>query len=125
MKILVIDDEKNIRRTLTDILEDEGYTVLDASSGEEGLQVLARENIDLLLLDVKLPGMDGIEVLKKVRKDFPSLDVIMISGHSMIKTAVQAVQMGAYNFLEKPPQHHFQTFGNAIKIKFVFFIELM
>jgi len=101
MKILVIDDEKNIRRTLTDILEDEGYNVLSASSGEEGLQVLARENIDLLLLDVKLPGMDGIEVLKKVRKDFPSLDVIMISGHSTIKTAVQAVQMGAYNFLEK------------------------
>ncbi len=106
MKILVIDDEKNIRRTLTDILEDEGYTVLDASSGEEGLQVLARENIDLLLLDVKLPGMDGIEVLKKVRKDFPSMDVIMISGHSTIKTAVQAVQMGAYNFLEKPLSLH-------------------
>jgi len=106
MNILVIDDEKNIRRTLTDILEDEGYTVLDASSGEEGLQVLARENIDLLLLDVKLPGMDGIEVLKKVRKDFPSLDVIMISGHSTIKTAVQAVQMGAYNFFEKPLSLH-------------------
>jgi len=106
MKILVIDDEKNIRRTLTDILEDEGYNVLSASSGEEGLQVLARENIDLLLLDVKLPGMDGIEVLKKVRKDFPSLDVIMISGHSTIKTAVQAVQMGAYNFLEKPLSLH-------------------
>ncbi len=106
MKILVIDDEKNIRRTLTDILEDEGYTVLVAPSGEEGLQILAREIIDLLLLDVKLPGMDGIEVLKKVRKNFPSLDVIMISGHSTIKTAVQAVQMGAYNFLEKPLSLH-------------------
>lgn len=106
MKILVVDDEKNIRKTLTDILEDEGYTVLSATSGEEGLQILEQDNIDLMLLDVKLPGMDGIEILKQVRKDFPNLDVIMISGHSTIKTAVQAVQMGAYNFLEKPLSLH-------------------
>jgi len=106
MKILVVDDEKNIRKILTDILEDEGYTVLSATSGEEGLQILEQDNIDLMLLDVKLPGMDGIEILKQVRKDFPNLDVIMISGHSTIKTAVQAVQMGAYNFLEKPLSLH-------------------
>ena len=106
MKILAVDDEKNIRKTLTDILEDEGYFVLSAESGEEGLQLLQQESIDLMLLDVKLPGMDGIEVLKQVRKDYPNLDVIMISGHSTIKTAVQAVQMGAYNFLEKPLSLH-------------------
>ncbi len=106
MKILVVDDEKNIRKTLTDILEDEGYNVLSATSGEEGLQLLEQNPVDLMLLDVKLPGMDGIEVLKQVRKLYPALDVIMISGHSTIKTAVQAVQMGAYNFLEKPLSLH-------------------
>ena len=106
MKILVVDDEKNIRRTLTSILEDEGYKVISTENGEEALEILLNEIIDLVFLDVKLPGMDGIEILKRVRKDYPNLDVIMISGHSTIKTAVQAVKLGAYDFLEKPLSLH-------------------
>ncbi len=102
MNILVVDDEKNIRRTLSNILEDEHYQVITAESGEIALNILSNEIIDLMLLDVKLPGMDGIEVLKKIKKNYPNLDVIMISGHSTIKIAVQAVKIGAYDFLEKP-----------------------
>ena len=106
MKILIVDDEKNIRRTLSNILEDEHYKVITTESGENALNILSNEIIDLMLLDVKLPGMDGIEVLKLIKKDFPGIDVIMISGHSTIKTAVQAVKMGAYDFLEKPLSLH-------------------
>ena len=106
MKILIVDDEKNIRRTLSNILEDEHYKVITTESGENALNILSNEIIDLMLLDVKLPGMDGIEVLKLIKKDFPGIDVIMISGHSTIKIAVQAVKIGAYDFLEKPLSLH-------------------
>lgn len=100
--ILVIDDEKNIRLTLRDILEDEGHSVLEAGSGEEGLDVLKKDVADLILLDVQLPGMNGIETLKQIRKLDDSLDVIMISGHATVGIAVDALRIGAYDFLEKP-----------------------
>lgn len=106
MNILIVDDEKNIRRTLTDILQDEGYNVTTSESGEEALNLLSNNFFDLIFLDVKLPGIDGIEVLKRVKKDYTGLDVIVISGHSTIKIAVQAVKMGAYDFLEKPLSLH-------------------
>ncbi|MCK4339000.1 MAG: sigma-54-dependent Fis family transcriptional regulator [Candidatus Cloacimonetes bacterium] len=106
MNILVVDDEKNIRRTLRDILQDEGYNVTASESGEEALNLLSDNFFDLIFLDVKLPGIDGIEVLKRVKKDYMGLDVIVISGHSTIKIAVQAVKMGAYDFLEKPLSLH-------------------
>ena len=106
MNILVVDDEKNIRRTLRDILQDEGYNVTASESGEEALNLLSNNFFDLIFLDVKLPGIDGIEVLKRVKKDYMGLDVIVISGHSTIKIAVQAVKMGAYDFLEKPLSLH-------------------
>lgn len=102
IKILVIDDEKNIRLTLRDILEDDGHHVLDAETGEAGLELLKRENVDLILLDVRLPGMDGIEVLKAIREIDEELDVIMISGNATVGTAVDALRIGAYDFLEKP-----------------------
>ena len=102
MRVLIIDDEKNIRISLSSILEDEGYEVLSAESGEEGLQLLTDNQIDLILLDVKLPGIDGIQVLEKVLENYPEMDVIMISGHSDISIAVKAVKMGAYDFMEKP-----------------------
>ncbi len=102
IKILVIDDEKNIRLTLRDILEDDGHNVIEAGSGEDGLELLKNENVDLVLLDVRLPGMDGIEVLKGIRKLDETLDVIMISGHATVGTAVDALRIGAYDFLEKP-----------------------
>jgi len=102
MIILIVDDEQNIRATLKDILEDEGFDTFTASNGDKALKTLAKEVIDLVILDVKLPGMDGIEVFKKVRQSYQDLDVLMISGHSGIETAVQAVKLGAYDFLEKP-----------------------
>jgi len=102
IKILIIDDEKNIRLTLRDILEDDGHQVFDAESGEAGLKLLKTANVDLVLLDVRLPGMDGVAVLKAIRKFDPDLDVIMISGHATVGTAVDALRVGAYDFLEKP-----------------------
>ncbi len=102
MRILIVDDEKNICTSLTNILKDEGYTVFVSNSGEKALQILKGEVIDLIFLDVRLPGIDGIDVLENVKKSCPETDVIMISGHGDIETAVKAVKMGAYEFLEKP-----------------------
>jgi two-component system nitrogen regulation response regulator NtrX len=98
----VIDDEKNIRLTISDILQDEGHTVLEAGTAEDGLAILRKERVNLVLLDVRLPGMDGLEALKEIKKMDPDLDVVMISGHGTVSTAVQALQIGAYDFLEKP-----------------------
>ena len=102
MNVLIIDDEKNIRTSLADILEDEGYEVLEAPDGESGLKVIAQNPVDIVLLDVLLPGRDGIEILGEIRRDHPRTEVIMISGHSDIETAVEALRNGAYDFLEKP-----------------------
>ncbi len=102
MNILIVDDERNIRLTLRDILEDEGYTIFLADSAEAGLKQLKNEEIDLAILDVKLPNMSGIEMFKKINTLDIDIDVLMISGHSGIETAVEAVKLGAYDFLEKP-----------------------
>jgi two-component system nitrogen regulation response regulator NtrX len=100
--ILIIDDEPGIRTVLRDVLEDEGYTVLAAEDGAQGLAELAASTVDLVFLDVWLPNMGGIEVLKRIREQFPDVEVIMISGHANISLAVQATKMGAFDFLEKP-----------------------
>ncbi len=102
MRILVVDDEKNIRYTLTDILTDEGNQVDSAETGEKCLSKLEKHHYNLIILDVRLPGMNGLEVFKKIKEKDIDTDVVMISGNSDIETAVTAVQMGAYNFLEKP-----------------------
>ncbi len=101
-KILVIDDEKNIQKALRGILTDEGYSVAAASSGEEGLQMVEAENFEAVLLDIWLPGIDGLQVLRGIKKGFPDVPVIMISGHGTISTAVEAVKEGAFDFFEKP-----------------------
>ncbi|NIO15830.1 MAG: response regulator [Deltaproteobacteria bacterium] len=101
-KILVIDDEKNIQKALKGILTDEGYSVASASSGEEGLQMVEAENFEAVLLDIWLPGIDGLQVLRGIKKSFPEVPVIMISGHGTISTAVEAVKEGAFDFFEKP-----------------------
>ncbi|MDD9937548.1 MAG: sigma-54 dependent transcriptional regulator [Myxococcales bacterium] len=103
-RILVVDDEKNIRRTLRMVLEGPGYEVLEAATGEEGLQQLDQEEVDLLILDVRLPGMGGIEALQKIRAHavHGPLPVIMISGHASLAEAVNSVRLGATDFLEKP-----------------------
>lgn len=100
--VLIIDDEEGIRESLTGIFEDEGYTVLASSSGEEALKILKEQSPDLILLDVWLPGIDGIQTLKAIKDMKPDLPVIMLSGHANIEHAVNATRIGAYDFLEKP-----------------------
>jgi DNA-binding NtrC family response regulator len=100
--ILVIDDEKSIRRTLREILEYEGYKVDEANDGLEGLALMKDKQFDAVLLDIKMPKMDGIEVLDKIMESYHETPVIMVSGHGTIDTAVEAVKKGAYDFVAKP-----------------------
>jgi len=102
-KILIIDDEKSIRTTLREILEYEKYDVDEAVDGEDGLQKIKENDYDLALCDVKMPKVDGIELLGKVQKLNKDIQMIMISAHGTIETAVEAVKNGAYDFIEKPP----------------------
>ncbi|MDZ7692915.1 MAG: sigma-54 dependent transcriptional regulator [Balneolaceae bacterium] len=101
--ILVTDDEKSIRNSLRDILEFEDYTVSIARNGQESIRMLKEKQIDLMLLDIKMQGMDGIEVLEKIRDEGYEFPVIMISGHGNIEIAVKATKLGAFDFIEKPP----------------------
>jgi two-component system nitrogen regulation response regulator NtrX len=101
-RILIVDDEGGIRRSLKGVFEDEGYQAEVAASGEECLESLRRGGFDLVLLDVWLPGIDGIETLKRIRRIDPDTAVIMISGHGTIATAVAATKLGAFDFIEKP-----------------------
>jgi DNA-binding NtrC family response regulator len=101
--ILVTDDEKSIRNSLREILEFENYTVFEADGGERALSQVESKKFDLMILDIKMKGMDGIEVLEKVKEIQPGLPVIMISGHGTIKIAVEATKIGAFDFIEKPP----------------------
>jgi len=100
--VFIVDDEEGIRESLSGIFEDEGYEVITASSGEEALKILKEQSMDLILLDVWLPGMDGMQILKEIKDLKPDIPVIMISGHGNIELAVKATRMGAYDFLEKP-----------------------
>ena len=102
--VLIVDDEDGIRSTLSGILEDEGYAVETASSGEECLNAFENRMFSCVLLDVWLPGIDGIETLERLRALYPETAVIMISGHGNIATAVRATQLGALDFIEKPLQ---------------------
>lgn len=101
--ILIIDDEKAIRRTLTDILSFEGFTIDEAADGAEGIKKIKENNYDCILCDIKMPKMDGMEVLTAAREEKPDIPFIMISGHGNIETAVEAVKKGAYDFISKPP----------------------
>ncbi len=101
-RVLVVDDEEGIRRAVSDILADEGYTALDASDGAGALAQIESNLPDLVLLDVAMPGRDGVDVLGELRQRFPTLPVVMMSGHGTIETAVRATKLGAYDFLEKP-----------------------
>ena len=101
-EILIVDDEKNIRSSLEGILKDEGYRVRSVPTGEDLLKQVAQAVPDLVILDVWLPGMDGLQALEEVKRVHPELPVIMISGHSTVETAVKATRLGAYDFIEKP-----------------------
>lgn len=100
--VLIVDDETSILKTLSGILSDEGFETITASNGYEALKILDAESPDLVLLDIWMPGMDGIDTLKEIRKNHPTLQVIMITGHGTIETAVTATKIGAFDFIEKP-----------------------
>ena len=101
-RILVVDDEESIRSSLRMILEHAGYIFSEAASGRDGLEKIAAQNPDAVILDVKMPGMDGIEVLEELRSLNIDIPVIVVSGHGDIETAVRATKLGAWNFIEKP-----------------------
>jgi two-component system, NtrC family, nitrogen regulation response regulator NtrX len=101
-RILVVDDEAEIRRSVRMILEYEGYDVVEASSGPEGVALAEKESPDLIFLDIKMPGMDGLEALQRIRSTNETMPVVMISGHGTVSTAVEATKAGAFDFIEKP-----------------------
>jgi two-component system nitrogen regulation response regulator NtrX len=100
--ILIVDDEKSICQSLGSILADEGYEILTAGTGEDALKIVGEELPCLVLLDIWLPGMDGIETLKIIKSSYPQVRVIIMSGHGTIETAVKATKLGAFDFIEKP-----------------------
>jgi two-component system nitrogen regulation response regulator NtrX len=100
--ILIVDDEKSIRDSLTGILQDEGFLPNSVESGEAAIEKISDEKPDLILLDIWMPGIDGMETLTRVRDIYPDQLVVMMSGHSTIETAVKATKLGAYDFIEKP-----------------------
>jgi two-component system, NtrC family, nitrogen regulation response regulator NtrX len=101
--ILIVDDEKAIRKTLSEILSYEGYKIDEAGDGEEGIRKFREKEYDVILCDIKMPKMDGIEFLEKAKEGNPDIPIIMISGHGTIETAVEAVKKGAYDYISKPP----------------------
>ncbi|MCW3080235.1 sigma-54 dependent transcriptional regulator [Segetibacter sp.] len=101
--ILIVDDERAIRKTLTEILGFEGYKIEEAADGEEGLKKFQAATYDVVLCDIKMPKVDGLEFLSKATASNPDVPVIMISGHGTIETAVEAVKKGAFDFISKPP----------------------
>lgn len=100
--ILIVDDETSILKTLSGILSDEGFETITASNGYEALKILDTESPDLVLLDIWMPGIDGIDTLKEIKKIQPATPVVMITGHGTIETAVNATKIGAFDFIEKP-----------------------
>lgn len=102
IKILVVDDEEIVRESLCDWLESLDYDVQTAESGAEALQILSKEKIKILLTDLKMPGMDGIELMNKARKIVPTITSVIITAHATIETAITAMREGAYDYIEKP-----------------------
>ena len=120
-KILIIEDESAIRRVLTKILVEESkeYEVEEAADGVEGVEKLKKEDYDLVLCDIKMPKMDGMEVLAEVKKLKPEIPFVMISGHGDLETAVNAMRLGAYDYISKPPDLNrlLNTVRNALDKK--------
>src|SRR4030095_3417250 len=118
-RILIVDDEPGIRQALKGVFEDEGFATESVSTGEECLRKIADSTYDLVLLDIWLPGIDGLETLRRIRELSPSTRVIMISGHATIATAVTATKLGAYDFIEKPfsLEHTLLVARNAVSHK--------
>ncbi len=102
MKMMLVDDEERFLSTTKKLLAKKGYEVLTATSGNEALNILASKTVHVVILDVKMPGMDGIETLGAIKKDFPLVEVIMLTGHGTVESAVEGLKSGATDFLSKP-----------------------
>ena len=102
INIMLVDDEERFLSTTKKLLERKGYKVETASSGMEALEKLKTIHIQVVILDVKMPGMDGIATLKKIKRDYPLIEVIMLTGHGTVESAVEGVKLGATNYLIKP-----------------------
>ena len=102
-RILVIDDEKEVRASVCLILGRSGFATIEAPNGEEGIKVFQKDRPDAVLLDLKMPGMGGIECLQELKKIDPDVPVIIVTGHGDVPTAVEAIKLGAYDFILKPP----------------------
>ena len=101
-KVLVVDDEKDFVEMLSLRLNETGEKVTSAFSGQECLDALAKDDIDVVVLDIKMPGMDGIETLREIKKEFPLVEVIMLTGHGSTESAVEGMKLGAFDYLLKP-----------------------
>jgi len=102
MKMMLVDDEERFLSTTKKLLSKKGYDVFTAVSGAEALEKLRTENIHVVILDVKMPGMDGIETLKAIKRRFPMIEVIMLTGHGTVESAVAGLKSGATDYLTKP-----------------------
>ena len=104
MKLLLVDDEERFLATTQKILSRKGIEALTATSGAAALEILGRDNIHVVILDVKMPGMDGIETLKKIKDRHPLVEVIMLTGHATVESAIDGMKSGAFDFLMKPTE---------------------
>jgi len=120
-KILIIEDEVSIRRVLKKIIseENDGYHVEEAEDGLQGIEMIMETDYDLFFCDIKMPKMDGVEVLEKVKKIKPEIPIVMISGHGDLETAVNTMRLGAFDYVSKPPDlnHLLNTVRNALDRK--------
>ena len=119
VKVLVIDDEAIVRVSCERVLQPEGYEVVATSRGDEAIELMEREKFDIVLTDLKMPDMDGLEVLKIIKKRWPDVQVIIITGYGTISTAVQAIKLGAYEYIEKPftPEDILRVVKSALEEK--------
>ena len=101
-KILVVDDEDIVRTSCNRALTPEGYEVKMARNGLDGLRIASEESFDIVLTDLKMPDMDGIEVLRRIKEGWPEIEVIIITGYQTVNTAVKAIKLGAFDYIEKP-----------------------
>ena len=102
IKVLLVDDEEDFAEMLSLRLKELGEKVEVAHSGQEGLDTLAKTSIDVVILDIKMPGMDGIETLREIKKQYPIIEVILLTGHGSTETAVEGMKLGAFDYLMKP-----------------------
>ena len=118
-RILVIDDEDIVRLSCSRTLVPEGYELKMAKNGQEGIKMLEEESFDLVLTDLKMPNMDGIEVLGTIKEKWPKTDVVIVTGYQTVETAVKAIKLGAFDYIEKPftPDTLIATVSNVFRAR--------